>query len=97
MAADEALKSAAAADRISEEVDKKFREAIHLLSGFEKDFPSKDPTSDKSDLKVGGMITRDAKTSDESESPLTTLYALNENLHSKVKFPFCFFFFTYQR
>ena len=38
--ADEALKYAAAADRTSKEVDKKFGEAIHLLSGFEKDFAS---------------------------------------------------------
>ena len=38
VAADEALKSAAVVDRTSEEVDKKFGEAIHLLSGFEKDF-----------------------------------------------------------
>ena len=84
LAADDALKFAAAANRTSKEVDKKFGEAIDLLSCFEKDFPSKDPTSNS---KVGGMVTRDAKMSDESESPLTILYALKENLHSKVKLP----------
>ena len=83
LAADDALKFAAAANRTSKEVDKKFGEAIHLLSSFEKDFPSKDPTSNS---KVGGMVTRDAKMSG-SESPLTILYALKENLHSKVKLP----------
>jgi hypothetical protein len=85
IAADDALTSAAGAgDRTSEEVDKRFREAIHLLSGFEKDFLSKDPTSDPN---IGGTVTREAKMSDNFESPSTILYALKKNLHAKVKFP----------
>jgi hypothetical protein len=83
IAADDALMSAAkAGDRTSEEVDKKFGDAIHLLSGFEEEFPSKDPTSD---LIIGGMITREAKMKAEYAS--TILYALKQNLHAKVKFP----------
>ena len=33
------MSAAKAGDRISEEVDKKFGEVIHLLSSFEKEFP----------------------------------------------------------
>jgi hypothetical protein len=84
IAADDALKSAAVAgDRTSEEVDEKFREAINLLSGFEKDFLSQLT----SDPKIGGKLVWQAKTSDESETPLTILNALKENLHAKVSFP----------
>jgi hypothetical protein len=78
IAADDALKSASeAGSRASMEVDEKFREAIDLLSGFEKDLPSKDPTSDPN-------ISRTGK---KSDSPLTILNALKKNLHAKVKFP----------
>jgi hypothetical protein len=86
IAADDALMSAAkAGDRTSEEVDKKFGDAIYLLSCFEKEFPSKDPTSD---LIIGGMM--EAKMNDKfnmSEYASTILYALKQNLHAKVKFP----------
>ena len=92
IAADDALKSAAVAgDRTSEEVDEKFREAINLLSGFEKDFLSQLT----SDPKIGGKLVWQAKTSDEFESPLVILNALKENLHAKVKFSI--YFFTSQR
>jgi hypothetical protein len=89
IAADDALKFAAEAGAwTSKEVDKKFGEAIDLLSSFEKDFPSKDPMSDPN---IGGMVTREAKMSDKSESPATILDALKKNLHAKVKFPSVFF------
>ena len=84
IAADDALKSALeSGDKISEETDKKFGDAIDLLSAFEEDFPSKDPTPDDLDPNIGGTTTRDAKM---SKSPLTILHALKENLHSKVNF-----------
>lgn len=89
IAADDALKSAAVAgDRTSEKVDKKFREAIHLLSGFEKDFPSKplDPNT-ISGTDSSESFPWEAKNSDETESPLTILNALKGNLHAKVEFP----------
>ena len=66
------------------EVDKKFREAIDILYAFEKDFPSNDSTSDPD---IGGTVTREARMSDSSESPLTVLGALKENIHAKVKLP----------
>ena len=69
------------------EVDEKFREAIDLLSGFDKDFPSKDPTSDPN---IGRPFTREnpeGKMGDKSDSPSTILFALKKNLHAKVKFP----------
>ena len=66
------------------EVDKKFREAIDILYAFEKDFPSKDSTSDPN---IGATVTREAKMSDRSGSPLTVLGALKENIHAKVKLP----------
>ena len=94
IAADEALKSATAADRTSEEVDKKFRVAIHMLSGFEKDFASlvAIPLAPTFGSDTGFL---EGKMSDNPESPLTTLYALKENLHSKVKFPsVCFYLST---
>jgi hypothetical protein len=85
MAADDALKSAAeAGNRISNNVDGKFATAIHLLSGFEKDFPSKDPTSDPN---ISGVVTREASMSDTSKSPSAILHALKRNLHAKVKLP----------
>ena len=87
VAADDALMSAAkAGDRISEAVDKKFGEVIHLLSSFEKDFPSKDPASDPN---IGGTMTREAGLNDKfdkSKYASTILYALKQNLHAKVKF-----------
>ena len=93
IAADEALKSAASADRISEEVDKKFREAIYLLSGFEKDLASLVliPLAPTFGPDVGSL---EGNMSDKPESPLMTLYALKENLHSKVGFPSAFFFIS---
>jgi hypothetical protein len=63
-------------------VDKKFREAIHLLSGFEKDFPSRDQTSDPN---INGTVTMEAE-SDKSESPSTILNTLENDLHAKVRF-----------
>ena len=88
IAVDDALKSAAVAgDRTSEEVDEKFREAIDLLSGFEKDFLSQLT----SDPNIGGRIVWTGNTSDESKSPLAILNALKENLHAKVKISICFF------
>jgi hypothetical protein len=86
IAADDALKSVAEVkDWTSEEVDKKFVKAIHLLGAFEKDFSSKAPTSDPN---IGGMVTSDleAKMDDTSKSPSAILYALKNNLHAKVKF-----------
>ena len=81
IAADDALRSAAEAGVMtSEEVDKKFREAIHLLGAFEKDFPS------TSGPKVGGIVTREGKMSDKAESPSTILYSLKRDLHANVKF-----------
>jgi hypothetical protein len=84
IAADDALKSAIeAGNKTSEQADLKFREVIHLLSGFEKDFPSNDSTLDPN---FGGTDARKAK-SDKSESPLTILRSLKENLQAKVNFP----------
>jgi hypothetical protein len=83
IAADDALESAAASVDRTSEVDKKFREAIHLLSGFETDLPSEDP---RSDPNIGSSVTREAKLSDKSKSPSTVLHALIKNLHAKVKF-----------
>ena len=83
VAADDALKSATEARNwISEKADRKFAMAIDLLSDFEMDFPSKDPTSDPN---TGKMVTREANTSDTSKSPSTILYSLKKNLHAKVK------------
>ncbi|KAF8477767.1 hypothetical protein DFH94DRAFT_92510 [Russula ochroleuca] len=86
IAADDALKSVAEVkDWTSEEVDKKFVKAIHLLGAFEKDFSSKAPTSDPN---IGGMVTSDleAKMDDTSKSPSAILYALKNNLHAKSGF-----------
>ena len=92
IAADNALKSAVErGDTTSMEVDKKFGEAIDLLCAFEKDFPSKCSTSDPN---IDGTVTREAKISDHSGSPLTVLGALKKNIHSKVKLPPVFFFST---
>ena len=84
IAADDALKSAAEARNwISEKADRKFALAIQLLSDFEMDFPSKDPTSDPN---IGKMATREANMSDTSRSPSTILCSLKKSLHAKVKF-----------
>jgi hypothetical protein len=83
IAADDALKSAAQSVDRTSVVDKKFREAIHLLSGFDMDPLSEDPMSGPA---IGGTDTRNVK-SDKSKSPSTILHALKENLHAKVKFP----------
>jgi hypothetical protein len=71
-----------AGNRRSKKVDKKFREAIHLFSGFE--FPSKDPMSDPN---IAGTVTGEAKMTDKSESPSTILNALKKNFPEKVNFP----------
>ena len=91
IAADDALKSAAEAWGRTSEVDKKFQEAIDMLSRFEKDFPPKNPTSGPN---IGGTVTGgEAKMSDTNEfkSPSTILYALKNNLHANV----CFYLFLY--
>jgi hypothetical protein len=81
VAADEALKSAAeTGDKTSDEVDKKFEEAIHILSTFE-DFRSKDLMSDPNTSR---MVTREAM-SDKFKSPSAIISALKENLHAKVR------------
>jgi hypothetical protein len=77
IAADDALKSAdEAGNKTYKRVDKKFRNVILLLSRFEKDFPFKDHR----------MVSREATIKDATKSPLTILYALEENLHVNVKF-----------
>ena len=92
IAADDALKSATeAGDRRSENADRKFAAAIDLLSGFEMDFPSKDPSRPTSDpnigILLGWMVTRGGNMSDTSKSPSKILHSLKKNLHStKVKF-----------
>ena len=83
IAADDALKSAAEARGRTSEVDKKFEQAIDMLSSFEKGFPPKNPTSGPN---IGGIVTREAKMSDKSMSPSTILYALKDNLHANVMF-----------
>ena len=89
IAADDAIKSATeAGDKSSKKVDKKFGKAIKLLSGFEKEFPIKHPTSDPN---IGETVIRKAKMNRKSKPPLTLpsmiLHALEKNLHAKVKFP----------
>lgn len=85
-AADDALKYAAdAGNRTSKEVDRKFEEVIHMLSGFEN-FYSKDPTSESSDPNIGGMEAKTV-TSDKFKSASTILNALKQNLHANVNFP----------
>ena len=89
IAADDALKSAAeAGDKTSRKVDKKFGNAIKLLSGFEKEFSTKHSTSDPN---TGTAVTRKAKMNRKFKFPLTLpsmiLHALENKLHAKVKFP----------
>lgn len=76
-AADDALESSVGATDRTSEADKKFREAIHLLGDFAKDFPSKDPMSDPN---ISGTVTREAKIKYEPKF-------LKQDLHAKVKFP----------
>ena len=84
IAADNALKSAIeTVNWRSEIVDKKFEEAIHLLSRFEKDFPSKDPPFDPN---IAGMATEDAKMSYKTDSPSAILYTLKNHFHVRVTF-----------
>ena len=79
IAADDALKSAAeAGDKISEEVDMKFRESIYLLGPFERDSFLKDLMTDQN---ISGMAPGEAKIRDKSES---ILCALKKNLHANV-------------
>ena len=86
IAADDALKIAATTQSgyRSSKVDKKFGDVIDLLSGFEKDFPLKDPMSDPN---IRGTTTRETSRSDKFKSPSTILSALKKNLHAKVMFP----------
>ena len=81
IAADDALKSAAEAGGRTSEVDKKFEEAIDMLSSFEKGFPPKNQGPN-----IGGIVPREAKMSDKSKSPSTILYTLKNNLHANVMF-----------
>ena len=83
LAADDALTSAVEARDRTSAVDKKFEEAIGLLSRFKKSFPSKDPTLGPN---IGGTVTRDTRMNDKSKSPSTILYALESNLHANVMF-----------
>jgi hypothetical protein len=83
IAADDALKSASEAGDRTSEVDKKFREAIHILGDFEKGFPYEEPISYPN---IGGTFIREEKINDGSKSPSTILYSLKQNLHSKVNF-----------
>ena len=84
IAADDALASAADTGHLGiiPGVDKKFRNAIDLLSDFAKDFPPKDPTLNPN---IGGDIAM--KINVKSNSPLTILQALKNNLDSNVTFP----------
>ena len=56
---------------------------VHLLSSFEKDFPSDDPTSDPN---IGPMV-REAGMRGRPGSPSMFLYALSKDLHAKVSIP----------
>lgn len=79
IAADNALKSAAEAwDKISEDVDMKFREAIYLLGPFERDSPSEDLMTDQN---ISGMAPGEAKITDKSKA---ILCALKKDLHANV-------------
>ena len=91
--AEDALFSAAEAEEeTSTEVDKKFEEAIDLLRAFGKNFPfdSKDPNHSTSDSKIGGTVTREANTGDNSMSPSTILYSLEKHLYIRVNLPSVF-------
>jgi hypothetical protein len=81
IAADDALSSAAASKtrETFRKVDKKFRKAVRLLCGFEKDFSSKYQN-------IGGTVSGKAKMNDKSEYALSILSALKKNLHAKVRF-----------
>ena len=84
IAADDALASAADTGHmgIIPEVDKKFRNAIDLLSDLAKGFPLNDPLLNPN---IGGDVTM--KINAKSNSPLTILHALKNNLDSNVTFP----------
>ena len=87
IAADDALKSAAEnGEWTSNEVDRKFGEAIHLLCAFEKDFSLEDPTTDPNICEKCGKVTAEAKISDGFGSPSAILRVLKENLHATVTF-----------
>ena len=88
------MSAADAGDKTSKEVDEKFERVISLLSGFKKDFPF---WPFMLDSNIDGMITWEVEMSDDSKSPLglsnfplTILYALEKNLHSKVKLFYSF-------
>lgn len=70
-------------------MDEKFREVIDLLCAFEKDFPSKDPTSGQN---ICGRTKEgpEANISDKFNSPSTILGVLKQNLHATVTFPSIF-------
>jgi hypothetical protein len=84
IAADNALNAAAVAGDMVSKVENKFEEAVHLLGGFEKDFPSKDPTSDQN---IGGIVSEsgEAKMNDRSKYVPTSLYSLKKNIQAEVK------------
>ena len=85
IAADNALNSAAVAgDMVSKKAENRFEEAVRLLDGFEKDFPSKDPMSDQN---IGGMVSEsgEAKMNDRSKYVPTSLYTLKKNIQAEVK------------
>ena len=66
---------------------KKFRKVVHLLGCLEKDFLSKDPTSDQN---IGGTVSGEAKIDDRFnlKYALTVLSQLKKGLCAMVKFPF---------
>ena len=91
IAADDALKSAAEAENTvnrikrTPEVDRKFEEAINLLSRFEKNFPPKNSIlSPNIGGTLGGTVTREVEMSDKPKPPSAILYALKNSLHAKV-------------
>jgi hypothetical protein len=90
IAADDALKSAAEVEDRTSEIDKKFEEAIDMLSAFEKNFPFEPP---KLGPNIVGTVTRGA--SDQYKYASMILSLLKCNLHSRVKF--LRFSFTSQR
>ena len=61
-----------------------FKNALRLLSDFAKEFPLKDPISDPN---ISGTAAEEVKNGNNSNSPTTILQALENDLHSNVKFP----------
>lgn len=87
IAADDVLRSAAEArDKTTMEVDKKFKDVIHLSGAFEKDFPvpSKGSTSDPT---IGATIAWEEEMSEKPKSPSTALCALEKKFYIRVRLP----------